>query len=122
VSAGAAAAVRPVELGLPETFRALSDPVRCAIVEHLGTRREVTVNELAALFPITLQAVSKHIKVLELAGVVTQRRDGRHRPVSLRAEAITHANAWLDRRSRDLAEQYERLDDLLADLQNGSAS
>lgn len=80
----------------------------------------MTVNELAALFPITLQAVSKHIKVLEAAGVVTQRRDGRHRPVSLRPEAILHAETWLDRRRRELNEQFDRLDELLVELQDGA--
>lgn len=121
MSTGAAVADRPFEgpAAVPETFRALSDPVRCAIVKHLGTRSEVTVNELAALFPITLQAVSKHIKVLALAGVVTQRTEGRHRPVSLRAEAILQASTWLDRRRRELAEQFARLDDLLVELQEG---
>jgi DNA-binding transcriptional ArsR family regulator len=118
VSAGSTV-VASVDAGVSETFRALSDPVRCAIVQHLGTRREVTVNELAALFPITLQAVSKHIKVLETAGVIMQRRDGRHRPVSLCPEPIARANSWLDRRSRELAEQYDRLDDLLIELQDG---
>ena len=80
----------------------------------------MTVNELAALFPITLQAVPEHIKVLETAGVVTQRRDGRHRPVSLRPGAIMHANTWLDRRRHELAEQYGRLDGLLVELQDGA--
>jgi DNA-binding transcriptional ArsR family regulator len=121
LTAGSIFANRPVETGVSDTFKALSDPVRCAIVVHLGTRRDVTVNELAALFPITLQAVSKHIKVLETAGVVTQRRDGRHRPVSLRPEAMSHANAWLDRRRRELAEQYDRLDDLLVEVQDGAS-
>jgi DNA-binding transcriptional ArsR family regulator len=94
--------------------------VRCAIVEHLGKQHEVTVNDLAALFPITLQAVSKHIKVLESAGVVTQRRDGRHRPVSLCPDAMRSANTWLDGRCHEMAERFDRLDELLVELQDGS--
>jgi DNA-binding transcriptional ArsR family regulator len=120
VSAASTAAVRLPDHGVPETFRALSDPVRCAIVEHLGTQREVTVNELAAMFPISLQAVSKHIKVLEMAGVVTQRRAGRHRPVSLSPEALSRANVWLARRRRELDERFNRLDELLVDLDDGA--
>ena len=102
-----------------DLFRALGDPVRCAIVEHLGTRRDATVNELAALFPISLQAVSKHIQVLEGAGVVAQHRDGRHRPVSLRPIGVNTAHDWLERRRRELEARYVRLDDLLRDLQEG---
>lgn len=100
-----------------DTFRALGDPVRSAIVEHLSVRGDTTVNELAALFPITLQAVSRHIKVLEAAGVVTQRRDGRHRPVQLERARVADANAWLDARIRHLETRYARLDDVLAELQ-----
>ncbi|MEP4652200.1 MAG: helix-turn-helix domain-containing protein, partial [Ilumatobacter sp.] len=78
---------------------------------------DTNVNELAALFPISLQAVSKHIKVLQAAGVVAQRHEGRHRPVSLRASAVTGAVDWLDQRRRRLEARYERLDEVLADLQ-----
>ena len=106
-----------LEHAVPETFRALADPVRCAIVEHLGDHGVATVNELASLFPISLQAVSKHIKVLEAAGVVSQRRDGRHRPVSLRPAGVATAIDWLDARRRQLESRYERLDEVLADLQ-----
>jgi DNA-binding transcriptional ArsR family regulator len=103
---------------VPLTFGALGDPVRCALVEHLGKRGELTVGELAALFPITLQGVSKHIKVLEQAGVVSQRRDGRHRPVALQPQALLLAGSWLEVRRRELDARFERLDDLLAELQS----
>lgn len=105
-----------------ELFRALGDPVRCAIVEHLSAREDATVNELASLFPISLQAVSKHIKVLEAAGVVDQRRDGRHRPVRLRPASVVAASTWLDRRRSEITDQYARLDDLLVDLQEGTSA
>lgn len=98
-------------------MHALGDPVRASIVEHLSTRGEATVNDLAALFPISLQAVSKHIKTLEAAGVVSQRRDGRHRPVRLERDRIAAANDWLGQRVRHLEERFRRLDDVLADLQ-----
>jgi DNA-binding transcriptional ArsR family regulator len=104
---------------LPHTFRALGDPTRASIVEHLGAHGDATVNELAAMFPMTLQAVSKHIKVLEAAGLVSQRRDGRLRPVHLEAERVVEATAWLTSRSRELHARFERLDELLDDLQRG---
>lgn len=100
-----------------ETFRALGDPVRCTIVEYLGDHGDTNVNELAALFPISLQAVSKHIKVLQAAGVVSQHREGRHRPVTLEESVLAEALDWLEGRQRQLEARYERLDEVLADLQ-----
>ena len=111
-----ALAAAPVE----QVFSALGDPVRFTIVEHLTTRDHATVNDLAALFTISLQAVSKHIKVLEAAGVVTQTRDGRHRPVSLRPAGITTAYDWLESRRLQLEARYSRLDQVLANLTEGT--
>ena len=102
---------------MPDIFRALGDPIRVSIVERLGAHGDATVNELATMFPVSLQAVSKHIKVLEAAGVVSQRRDGRHRPVHLEADRMVAATTWLASRVRELDERFERLDDLFADLQ-----
>jgi DNA-binding transcriptional ArsR family regulator len=102
-------------------FSALGDPVRFTMVQHLSSREFATVNDLASLFPISLQAVSKHIKVLEAAGVVTQGRDGRHRPVSLRESAIVSASEWLELRRQQLEARYARLDHVLANLQEGSS-
>ena len=68
--------------GLAATFAALGDPVRQAVVDRLADG-DATVNELASMFPVSLQAVSKHIKVLEAAGVVSRRREGKTRPVHL---------------------------------------
>lgn len=109
---------------LDGVFSALGDPVRLAIVENLSAsaRGVATVNDLAALFPISLQAVSKHIKVLEAAGVVTQQRDGRHRPVSLAHAGISTASEWLDSHCRQLEARYARLDHVLANLQEGTQS
>ena len=95
------------------TFQALGDPVRRGIVEHLE-RGQATVSELGALFPISLQAVSKHIGVLERAGVVTRSKQGRIRRVRLEREAMAEAADWMERRRRRLEERYQRLDALLA--------
>lgn len=112
------------ERQLHTVFGALGDPVRLAIVENLSVsvRGDATVNDLASLFPISLQAVSQHIKVLEAAGVVTKGRDGRHRPVRLEQTGISTASDWLDNRCRQLEARYARLDDVLANLHEGTGS
>ena len=94
------------------TFAALGDPVRRAIVDRLA-EGDATVNDLAAMFPISLQAVSKHIKVLEFAGVVTRRREGKTRPVHLEASALARTADWLEAHRRRLERKYTRLDELL---------
>ena len=94
---------------------ALADPVRRAIVARLS-RGPATVNELAAPFDITKQAVSKHIQVLEHAGLVTRTRDAQRRPVHLDAAALERLTAWIDRYRLDAERSYRRLDDLLAVL------
>jgi DNA-binding transcriptional ArsR family regulator len=95
------------------------DPIRCAIVQHLSESGDTTVNDLAALFPVSLQAVSKHIKVLQAAGVVTQLRRGRQRPVRLQPDRVVEAANWLDGRLRTLEDRYAQLDELLGDIQTG---
>lgn len=105
-----------------DTFRAFGDPIRLAIIEHLSGRDDATVNDLAALFPISLQAVSRHIKVLEAAGVVSQRRAGRRRPVRLEAASVTTATSWLTARLAEIEARYARLDALLAHLQETDPS
>jgi DNA-binding transcriptional ArsR family regulator len=98
---------------LTTTFAALGDPVRWAIVDRL-VDGDATVNELAALFPISLQAVSKHIGVLESAGVVSRRREGKTRPVHLEPAALAAPADWLDAHRRRLETKYQRLDALFA--------
>jgi DNA-binding transcriptional ArsR family regulator len=104
-----------LSLEIPRVFAALGDPVRAAIVERL-TRGDSTVSELAAAFPISMQAVSKHIKLLEAAGLVSQTKVGRTRPVRLETAALASAAGWLEvhRMRRDAS--YERLDELLDEL------
>jgi DNA-binding transcriptional ArsR family regulator len=74
---------------------------------------DATVNELARLFPISLQAVSKHIKVLEVAGVVSRRREGQTRPVHLEPTALDHTADWVEAHRHRLQARYEQLDQLL---------
>ncbi len=101
------------DLELASTFAALGDPVRRAIVERLADG-DATVNELSAGFPISLQAVSKHIKVLEAAGVVSRRKVAQTRPVHLEAAPLARSADWLESHRRRLESRYERLDELLA--------
>lgn len=81
------------------------------------SRGSATVNELAALFDITKQAVSKHIQVLEQAGLVTRTRDAQRRPVHLDAAALKRLTAWIDRYRLDAERNYRRLDDLLTRIE-----
>lgn len=91
-------------------FAALGDAVRCEIVVALRSG-PATVSELAARFPITLQAVSRHVGILEAADVVHRTRAGRSRTVSLIPETLAYAAAWLV--PQRPADSYDRLDDLL---------
>jgi DNA-binding transcriptional ArsR family regulator len=91
---------------------ALADPVRRAIVARLA-RADATVNELAEPFAITKQAVSKHIQVLEHAGLVTRSRDAQRRPVHLDAAALERLTAWIDCYRLIAEERFRRLDALL---------
>lgn len=78
------------------TFSALADPTRRAILARLATG-DATVNELAEPFPVTLQAISKHIKVLERAGLITRGRDAQLRPSRLQARPLEEAADWVER-------------------------
>lgn len=77
------------------TFAALADPTRRAILARLATG-EATVNELAEPFSVSLPAISRHLKVLERAGLIMRRRAAQSRPTSLRIEALDEAEAWMD--------------------------
>jgi DNA-binding transcriptional ArsR family regulator len=95
---------------------ALADPVRRAIVARLS-RGPATVNELAEPFSITKQAVSRHIQVLEQAGLVTRSQDAQRRPVHLDAAALERLTAWIDRYRLIAEERFRTLDALLAGMQ-----
>lgn len=102
---------------LSVTFGALADPTRRAILARLADG-DATVNELAALFPaISLQAVSKHLKVLERAGLVTRGRSAQQRPAHLRGEPLADATTWLARYERFYEGSLDRLGEHLARLQ-----
>ena len=94
-------------------FRAIADPTRRAILDRLADG-EATVNELAEPFPITLQAVSKHLKVLAGAGLVTRGREAQRRPVHLEAEVFDRMTKWIERYRQQAEERYQRLDAVLA--------
>ena len=100
---------------LDRAFSALADPVRRRIVARLS-RGPATVNELAAPFEITKQAVSKHIGVLEAAGLVTRSREAQRRPVHLDAAQLEALTAWIDRYRLVHEQQYRRLDTLLEEI------
>lgn len=101
---------------LDTTFAALADPTRRAILARLA-RGEATVTELAAPFRMSQPAISKHLKVLERAGLVSRGRDAQRRPCRLQARPLREATAWLENYRQFWEEHYERLDALLADLQ-----
>jgi DNA-binding transcriptional ArsR family regulator len=98
---------------LDRAFAALSDPVRRAIVARLS-RGPATVNELADPFDITLQAVSKHIGVLEGAGLVWRTREAQRRPVHLDAAALERLTSWIDHYRLEAEARYRALDVVLA--------
>ncbi|MFD4422876.1 ArsR/SmtB family transcription factor [Agromyces sp. NPDC058484] len=98
---------------LDRAFMALADPVRRRIIARLS-RGPATVNELAEPFEITKQAVSKHIQVLEQAGLVTRTRDAQRRPVHLAAAQLEALTAWIDRYRLIHEQQFRALDALLA--------
>lgn len=101
-------------------FAALADPTRRDIIARL-TLGEAGVNELAAPYGVSLQAISKHVKVLEAAGLVTRSRAGQRRPVHLEADALSELTGWIEQHQRRAEERYQRLDAVLADLTDSKA-
>ena len=97
---------------LTSTFAALADPTRRAILARLK-EGDATVNELAEPFPITIQAVSKHLKVLERAGLITRGRSAQLRPSRLHGTPIKEAVDWLEQYRRFWEGSFERLDERL---------
>jgi DNA-binding transcriptional ArsR family regulator len=100
---------------LSRVFAALADPTRRDLVARL-TAGAATVGDLAAPYDVSLQAVSKHLKVLEGAGLVTRSRDAQRRPVHLEAEVFDLMTTWIERYRRRAEERFQRLDAALADL------
>jgi DNA-binding transcriptional ArsR family regulator len=100
---------------LNKTFAALADPTRRAILARLASG-EVSVMELAAPFAMSQPAISKHLKVLERAGLVSRGRDAQRRPVRVEAKPLEEATDWLDNYRRSLESSYQRLDALLVEM------
>ena len=100
---------------LSQVFSALADPTRRDMLARLAAG-DASVNELAQPYDVTLQAVSKHLKVLEGAGLVSRTRDAQRRPVHLEAEVFDLMTKWLERYRRQAEERYRRLDDLLPSI------
>jgi DNA-binding transcriptional ArsR family regulator len=103
---------------LSATLSALADPTRRAILARLA-RGEATVNELAAPFDISLPAVSRHLKVLEAAGLISRGREAQWRPCKLEAAPLAAVSGWLDHYRRFWDGSFDRMDDYLAQLQKG---
>jgi len=104
---------------LTTTFAALADPTRRAILARLALG-DATVNQLAEPFPVSVQAVSKHLKVLERAGLVTRGRAAQHRPARLRAQPLGEADAWLEHYRAFWSTRFDQLTDHLRDIQKGT--
>src|SRR5215469_1765107 len=101
---------------LSDTFAALADPTRRAILTRLA-KGEATVNELAEPFAVSVQAISKHLKVLERAGLVTRGRSAQQRPARLRGAPLGDAAAWLAVYRRFWESGFDRLSDQLREIQ-----
>ena len=111
---------------LSRVFAALADPTRRDIVVRLA-EADATVSQLGAAYDVSLQAVSKHLKVLEEAGVVSRTRDAQRRPVHLEANVFDLMTRWIERYRLQAEERFQRLDSVLAamgsdDNEEGAAS
>lgn len=100
---------------LSRLFAALADPTRRDIVARLAVG-DATVSQLAEPYEVSVQAVSKHLKVLEEAGLVSRSRDAQRRPVHLEPEVLELMTSWIERYRRAAEERFRRLDALLAEM------
>lgn len=106
---------------LSTTFAALADPTRRAILARLAGG-EATVNQLAEPFTVSLQAISKHLKVLERAGLISRGKTAQWRPCRLEAGPLGDVSDWVERYRRFWDGGFDRLDEHLAELQKGTAN
>ena len=100
---------------LSRVFAALADPTRRDIVARLAVG-DAGINELAAPYDVTVQAVSKHVRVLEDAGLVSRTRDAQRRPCHLEADVLDLTTKWVERYRRQAEERFQRLDAVLAQM------
>jgi DNA-binding transcriptional ArsR family regulator len=103
---------------LSDTFAALADPTRRAILARLA-EGDATVKELAAPFSVSLPAISRHLKVLERAGLIARGRSAQARPSSLRLEPLDQATEWMESRRTTWESRMDRLDKHLQEIQRG---
>ena len=101
---------------LDATFAALADPTRRAIIARLASG-EASVMELARPFALSQPAISKHLKVLEQAGLISRTRDGQRRPCRIEARRLEEANAWLERYSAFWDASLKRLDAMFSEME-----
>jgi DNA-binding transcriptional ArsR family regulator len=106
----------PVDISLDAVFAALADPTRRAMVERLA-RGEASVTELAAPFKMSQPAISKHLKVLERAGLISRGREAQRRPRKLQPQRLQQLSVWIETYRRYLEASYDRLEDYLQTLQ-----
>jgi len=104
---------------LDATFMALADPTRRAILARLA-KGDASVLELAAPFAMSQPAISKHLKVLERAGLLSRSRDAQRRPCRIEAKPLAEATGWLERYRRLWEGNFRRLDAVLAEMQTGA--
>ena len=102
---------------LSRIFAALADPTRRDMVARLAVG-DATVGQLAGPYAVSVQAVSKHIRVLTDAGLVSRSKDAQRRPCHLEAEVLDLMTEWIERYRRQAQERYERLDDVLAEMRD----
>lgn len=105
---------------LTRVFSALSDPILRDLVARLAVE-DASVVDLVKPYDVTVQAVSKHLMVLEEAGLVSRSRDAQRRPVHLEAEVLDLLTTWIERYRRQAEDRHRRLDDLLRSLPDGAA-
>ncbi|HVI90336.1 MAG TPA: metalloregulator ArsR/SmtB family transcription factor [Dongiaceae bacterium] len=99
---------------LAQTFAALGDPTRLAILSRLATEGDLTVQEIAAPFAMSLPAVSQHLKALERAGLIARGRDGQKRPCRLNVERLAETARWFDHTRAAWEARFDRLERFLA--------
>lgn len=108
-----------VEDRLDQTFSALANSTRRAILHHLSTG-EASVNELAAPFDLSLPAVSKHLKVLEDAGMITRSRRAQYRPCAIAAGPLAQVSDWAEQYRHIWDDRFDRMDQYVQNLQNST--
>lgn len=106
---------------LSQVFSALADPIRRDMLARLASA-DATVGELAEPYQVTMQAVSKHLKVLEAAGLISRSREAQRRPVHVEPDVLDLATTWIERYRREAEQRYRRLDAVLAEMNEEPAA